>query len=231
MYRRYTRKGGPAHPGSTDQMSVNMENTLQGIVASIKNQPVAGFSDTDDFCHRSCSKKNMTGYRFIFRSEIVERSDMFYWNDEDMLLRYRRDVPECNDMIITINNRSGNLTAHNTAKQTISFLLFHKELLLWLYVSFFIRASLNVLQPVSCPKRTSAHQQTITRLLAVCQFSAPRNQLVMSTVQELSGETSCRKDTQIEVKRQRVAWLIPACRAATPWQKKNGHSAAELSRV
>ena len=51
MYRRYPGKGRPTHPFSTNQMGVDMQNALQGILAGIKNKPVTGLPDADDLCH------------------------------------------------------------------------------------------------------------------------------------------------------------------------------------
>jgi hypothetical protein len=127
MYLWQSGKGGPTHLVSTDKVPVDVENALQGILARIKNQPVARLPNTDDFCHNTRSKKDLASGRFIFRGEIAQRSDMPNRNNQYMLRSYGRDIPECNNMIITINNTGGNLSSNDPAKETIRLLMYHMD--------------------------------------------------------------------------------------------------------
>lgn len=65
-------------------------------------------------------EEDMTGERLIiFLAEVVQRRDVFLWDDQEMHRRLGSDVPEGDDLIVFIELVGGNVPRHDLAEQTI----------------------------------------------------------------------------------------------------------------
>jgi hypothetical protein len=52
------------------------------------------------------------------------------WNYQYMMRRYGRYIPKRNNMLISVDDRSGNLSPHDPAEEAVRFMVFHLSALL-----------------------------------------------------------------------------------------------------
>jgi len=103
-------------------MAVDMKDALQGIRAVVEYQSVAGLKDSGYCSNIPGRKKDMAGNIEIFRLQIAERSNMPDRNDQHMLRRRRRNIPESHDMFVAVALRSRNLSTDNATEKTFGIM-------------------------------------------------------------------------------------------------------------
>lgn len=102
-----------------DKMAMDMKHALQGIRAGIEHQPVTGRGYPGFFSGLAGSRKNMAGNVEIFLLEMAQRSDMLAGNNQDMLVGYRLDIPEGDNIIVAVDDIGRDFSGSDFTEQAI----------------------------------------------------------------------------------------------------------------
>ena len=105
-------------------MQVQVPDYLPTMFSAVDYQSIAAFLDTFLFCQSVRYFYHLTGERKIFFRNISDCFHVFDRNDQQMSRRDRINITECYNVIVTIDNISGNVTGGNFAEDAV----FHFQL-------------------------------------------------------------------------------------------------------
>jgi len=100
-------------------MEMNVENGLARTPHRIGNEPVTGRADTAIFGDGGRTQNHFAKQRFIFRSRIVERRDVFLRDNQDVGWSLRIQIFKRKDSIIFENDFGWQFAIGNLTKNTL----------------------------------------------------------------------------------------------------------------
>lgn len=111
--------GWPTKLTSTQQMIVDVKNTLTGTSAAVYHDAKPIVCDAVVPRQLGSYAEDFTGERIITGFEIEKCRDMFTRDNENMNRRSWPDVLESHDRVVLINNLSFGLAIDDVAKKAV----------------------------------------------------------------------------------------------------------------
>ena len=102
-----------------------MGNLLTGFGARVYHQPVTTCGDPLAPRQLACHKDHVSHECPVVDCYLGKRGDVCFGHDEDMDMRLRIDVAKRDDLIILIQDVSGDFAAYDAAEDTVCIHLFY----------------------------------------------------------------------------------------------------------
>ena len=105
----------------TNKVQVNMKHRLPGRCVTIHDHAVTFPGKALICCDLPGCQEQATDNGLVARRKIVDRCNMFTWNDNDMRRRLWVDIAKRDCLIGFVNNVRRNITGKNFAEQAVQF--------------------------------------------------------------------------------------------------------------
>ena len=104
----------------TQNMEMKMKYALAAMYPGIDDKAISGIGNLLLFCDRITGQQQTSKQRDVRILKLGNRGHMLSWNDQRMRRRLRFDVVECNHQLVFIDERCGNGSCGNFAKETLA---------------------------------------------------------------------------------------------------------------
>ena len=112
-------KWRPAHPSSTEQVKVQVEDALPRIWANVGDKTVAALANAQVACNLCRCHENSCQHWSVLSRQVRHRGDVTPWNKQDVLRRLWVDILKRDHILVLIDNLTRYLTCCNLAEQAV----------------------------------------------------------------------------------------------------------------
>jgi hypothetical protein len=109
----------PVHRPATEQVKVQVINSLSGLWPLVHDEPVAIAIDLPLVGDPVRHLEKMNEHRCVSRLQVVDGRDVLFWNDEHMRRGNRTDVFEGDHLVVTEDLLRRDLSRKDLAEQAI----------------------------------------------------------------------------------------------------------------
>jgi hypothetical protein len=103
---------------AADEVEVDVPDYLSAASLNIEQELVAFFG-VQLFCQISGNIKHFGYYVPVLLGYVIDASDMFSWNNENMDGRFRSDIVKRHDILVRVDNLGRFLAVYDLTKQTV----------------------------------------------------------------------------------------------------------------
>src|SRR5436190_12847591 len=111
--------GRPVHRAPAEKVEMDVKDRLSRVPVRVEYRAVASGGDPALLRNRGGAPHDLSDERIIVRRQLVQRSDMAPWNDQNVRGRLRIDVVERDDVLVFVHDRRIDLAVDDSAEETL----------------------------------------------------------------------------------------------------------------